>query len=142
MKRTETEMKVEKSQKVSVSVKRPWMIFAQALPWPFLSGLKIRAISHKARSYLDSSLSYALQSPYITIVSYEDVLIGVLFKYKHSLPYLSMLDKQAFTTEFIRLTKVIYSVVFKSHGELNVQINLQQNDFDKLHINLQKSSIA
>lgn len=46
-----------------------------------------------------------------------------------------MLDKHAFTTEFIRLTKVIYSVVFKSHGELNVQINLQQNDFDKLHIN-------
>lgn len=53
-----------------------------------------------------------------------------------------MLDKHAFTTEFIRLTKVIYSVVFKSHGELNVQINLQQNDFDKLHINLQKSAIA
>ena len=48
-----------------------------------------------------SELSYVLHVSCITIVSYKEVLIGVLFKHKHSFPYPAIQDKYAFATDFI-----------------------------------------
>ena len=54
-----------------------------SLPSRALNQINMRQITFIS----GSELSYVLHVSCITIVSYKEVLIGVLFKHKHSFPY-------------------------------------------------------